>query len=155
MKRVLLIMISVLVYGTSLAQEQNLFKFRDKSDEMTAKVPDYVTDHYLGPKFTEKFYALKEKYVWKPSATATSPNPAQVVEKPSIYNSLKKLDRYYKKQWKKGNTSEDEIRKNLSRAVAVCYSVRYEDTGDLEKVLWKTKDISEIEKIFTEQIALN
>ncbi|MEM6361143.1 MAG: hypothetical protein AAF149_23585 [Bacteroidota bacterium] len=155
MKKALLVMISIFAYNLSFAQEQNSFKFRDKSDEMTTEVPEYVSKHYLGNPFTEKFYVLKEQYVWKPLESSGTPNPVPVTEKPSIYNSLKKLDRYYKKQLKKGNLSEDEVRENLEKALAVCYSVRHQETKDLEKVLWKTKDINEIEKIFTEQIALN
>ena len=153
MKKVLLLVIGAFACGVSFSQ--GTFSFRDRSDEMVMEVPEYASDHYLGETFTQKFYALKEKYVWKPLATPTTPNPASVTEKPSIYNSLKKLDRHYKKQLKKGNASEDEIRENLAKAVAVCYSVRYEQTDELEKILWKTKDVSEIEKIFTEKVTLN
>ena len=153
MKKILLLVIGIVVCGVSFSQ--GTFNFRDRSDEMETEVPEYASDHYLGDQFTQKFYALKEKYVWKPLASPTTPNPASVTEKPSIYNSLKKLDRYYKKQLKKGNASEDEVRENLSKAVAVCYSVRYAETEELEKILWKTKDVNEIEEIFTEKVTLN
>ncbi|MEM7110420.1 MAG: hypothetical protein AAF519_19485 [Bacteroidota bacterium] len=154
MKRLLVLGIGFCTIIASYAQEST-FSYRDRSDEMEIEVPDYASKHYLGEAFTEKFYAVREKYLWKPLPTATSPNPSFVTEKPSIYNSLRKLDRFYKKQLKKGNASPEEVKKNLEKAVAVCYSVRYEETEAWEKVLWKTKDITEIEKIFTERVVLN
>lgn len=155
MKSILLSLCLFSLSSIAYSQEEEQFKFSDKSDEMKVDLPDYVSDHYLGRPFTEKFYALREKYVWKPSATATTPNPALVTEKPAIYNSLRKLDKYYKKGLNKGLLSKEDIEKNLAKAVAVCYSVRYQETESLEKVLWKTKDVAEIEKISTEKIVLN
>ncbi len=154
MKKVLLTIMLLAILGVSYGQEPS-FRFADKSGEMEVDVPEYASQHYLGQEFTQKFYALKEKYVYKPQASFNSPNPASITEKPSIYNSLKKLDRYYKKQLKKGSLKEEEVKAALSKALAVGYSVRYADTEDLEKILWKTKDVAEIEKIFTKRIALN
>lgn len=155
MKNVLTIFVISCAMGVSFGQGTDSFSFKDKSNGIEVEVPEYVAEHYLGEEFTQKFYALKEKYVYKPEATVTTPYPASVTEKPSIYNSMKKLDKYYKKQLKKGNVNEEEVKKNLSKVLAVGFSIRYEDTTTLEKMLWKTKDITEIEEIFTKKIVLN
>ena len=155
MKKIFLTLLCLGALSTTYAQEETTFRFADKSGEMEVEVPEYATQHYLGDEFTQKFYALKEKYVYRPEASFNSPTPASITEKPSIYNSLKKLDKYYKKKLKKGMIKEEEVKAALTKALAVGYSVRYADTSDLEAVLWKTKDIVEIEKIFTQRVVLN
>ena len=155
MKKVLFTFLSFGICVACYAQDDGMFLFTDRSGEMEVEVPDYANQHYLGDEFTQKFYALKEKYVYRPEASFNSPTPASITEKPSIYNSLKKLDKYYKKQLRKGMIQEDKVKASLSKALAVGYSIRYADTSDLEEILWKTKDIAEIEKIFVEKIALN
>ncbi|MCG8388837.1 MAG: hypothetical protein MJA30_25015 [Cytophagales bacterium] len=155
MKKISFIFMLSTILVVSHAQNKEMFRFVDKSGEMEIEVPEYAQQHYLGEEFTKKFYALKEKYVYRPEASFNSPTPASITEKPSIYNSLKKLDKYYKKQLKKGTVQQEEVRASLSKALAVGYSIRYADTSDLETILWKTKDIAEIEKIFTEKIVLN
>ncbi|TRX47152.1 hypothetical protein FNH22_30500 [Fulvivirga sp. M361] len=155
MKNVIAIFMILGFVNTAIGQATDSFRFSDKSSNMEVEVPEYVGQHYLGQEFTKKFYAVKEQYVYTPEGTATTPYPASVTEKPSIYNSLKKLDKYYKKQLKKGHANEQEVKENLSKVLAVGYSIRYENTTTLEKMLWKTKDITEIEKIFTKKIVLN
>lgn len=155
MKNVLLIFMLPGILVISHAQDKETYRFVDKSGEMEIEVPEYAQQHYLGEEFTKKFYALKEKYVYRPEASFNSPTPASITEKPSIYNSLKKLDKYYKKRLKKGMIQQEEVKASLSKALAAGYSIRYADTSDLEDILWKTKDIAEIEKIFIEKIVLN
>ena len=146
----------MLFLGVGLfAQSEDDYEYADRSEEIEEiEVPPYVSKHYLGSDFTKMFFALKEQYVYIPEKTATNPEPSPTTEKPVIYNTVKKLDRYYKKMLKKGKMSEDDVREKLHTVVAVGYSLRYADTESLEKILWKMKDPTELAKLFTEKISL-
>lgn len=141
---------------TVVAQTEDEFEFLDRSDEIEeVEVPSYEKKHYLGDEFTKMFFALKEKYVYIPEQTSINRDPSPTTEKPAIYNSVKKLDRHYKKMLKKGKLSKEEVTERLSLVVSVGYSIRHEDTAVLEKMLWRIKDVEELESIFTKKIVLN
>ena len=148
---------TLLVLGTVVfAQAGDEFEFMDLSDEIEEiEVPAYEKKHYLGDKFTKMFFALKEQYVYTPEKTAINMDPSPTTEKPAIYNSVKKLDKYYKKMIKKGKISKEDAMKKLSTIVAVGYSIRHENTKSLEQMLWTIKDPAQLEAVFTEKIVLN
>ncbi|GAB5522295.1 MAG: hypothetical protein Roseis2KO_01670 [Roseivirga sp.] len=148
---------TLLVFGvTVFAQTEEEYEFFDRTDEMEeVEVPSYEKKHYLGEEFTKMFFALKEQYVYIPEKTSINMNPSPTTEKPAIYNSVKKLDKHYKKMLKKGKMSEADVKQKLSKVVSVCYSIRHEDTAALEKMLWNMKDMTKLEALFTEKIVLN
>ena len=147
----------MLVFGASVfAQTEEEFEFPDRTDEIEEiEVPTFEKKHYLGEKFTQMFFALKEQYVYTPEKSAINMDPSPTTEKPAIYNSVKKLDRHYKKMIKKGKISKEDAMKKLTTIVSVGYSIRHADTEQLEKMLWKIKDVSQLEAVFTEKIILN
>lgn len=148
---------ALLVFGVAVfAQTEEEFEYFDRTDEMEeVEVPSYEKKHYLGEEFTKMFFALKEQYVYIPEKTSINMDPSPTTEKPAIYNSVKKLDRHYKKMIKKGKMSKEDVKAKLAKVVSVCYSIRHEDTVALEKMLWSTKDVAKLEALFTEKIILN
>lgn len=148
---------AMLVFGVAaFAQTEEEFEFFDRTDEMEeVQVPSYEKKHYLGEEFTKMFFALKEQYVYIPEKTSINMNPSPTTEKPAIYNSVKKLDKHYKKMLKKGKMSKEDVRERLAKIVSVGYSIRHEDTAALEKMLWTIKDVAKLEALFTEKIVLN
>lgn len=148
---------AMLAFGvTVFAQTEEEFEYVDRTDEIEeVEVPAYEKKHYLGEEFTKMFFALKEQYVYIPEQSSINRDPSPTTEKPVIYNSVKKLDRHYKKMLKKGKMSKEDIKEKLSRVVSVGYSIRYEDTEALEKMLWNIKDMTKLETLFTEKIVLN
>lgn len=147
----------MLVFGVAVfAQTEEEFEFFDRTDEMEeVEVPSYEKKHYLGEEFTKMFFALKEQYVYLPEKSSINMDPSPTTEKPAIYNSVKKLDRHYKKMIKKGKMSKEDVKAKLAKVVSVCYSIRHEDTAALEKMLWSMKDVAKLETLFTEKIVLN
>ncbi len=148
---------TLLVFGVAVfAQTEEEYEFFDRTDEMEeVEVPSYEKKHYLGEEFTKMFFALKEQYVYIPEKTSINMSPSPTTEKPAIYNSVKKLDKHYKKMLKKGKMSKEDVKEKLSKVVSVCYSIRHEDTAALEKMLWSMKDVAKLEALFTEKIVLN
>lgn len=141
---------------TVFAQTEEEFEFFDRTDEMEeVEVPSYEKKHYLGEEFTKMFFALKEQYVYIPEKTSINMAPSPTTEKPAIYNSVKKLDRHYKKMLRKGKMSKEDVKEKLTRVISVGYSIRHGDTATLEKMMWSIKDIAKLEALFTEKIVLN
>ncbi|MCE7996016.1 MAG: hypothetical protein HEP71_28815 [Roseivirga sp.] len=156
MRKFYLLAVMLAFAVTVVAQTEDEFEFLDRSDEIEeVEVPSYEKKHYLGAEFTKMFFALKEQYVYIPEQTSINRDPSPTTEKPAIYNSVKKLDRHYKKMLKKGKMSKEEVTERLSRVVSVVYSIRHENTAVLEKMLWGVKDVEELESIFTKKIVLN
>ena len=156
MRKFFLLAFMLVFAAAAFAQTEEEFEFLDLSDEIEdVEVPPYEKKHYLGDKFTKMFFALKEQYVYIPEKSAINMDPSPTTEKPAIYNSVKKLDKHYRKLLKKGKITKDEVIKKLETIVAVGYSIRHEDTQKLEAMLWKMKDVSKLESLFTEKIVLN
>lgn len=155
MKRRILLALALIVTMISYAQNNAKFEFEDRSYEMEeTQVPDFVKSHYLGLEFRRGFYLLDEQYTYEIEPTATDPNPAPEIEKPAIYKGIKKLDKYYKKQLKKGLMSEDQARDELSRILAIGFSIRYQDTETFEQLLWEKRKPDEFIQVFLTQVDL-
>lgn len=149
---------AMLVFGAAVFAQatDEAFEYMDRSDEIEEfEVPPFEKKHYLGEQFTRMLFALKEQYVYIPEKTPINMDPSPTIEKPAIYNSVKKLDKHYKKMIKKGKMTKAEAMKKLTTVVSVGYSIRHADTEALEKMLWATKDVNQLEAVFTQKIILN
>ena len=156
MKKFFLLAVMLVFGATAFAQTEDEFEFQDRREEIEeVEVPRYEKKHYLGDKFTQMYVALKEQYVYTPEKSPVNMDPSPTTEKPAIYNSVKKLDRHYKKLLKKGKISKEDAIAKLTTIYAVGYSIRYADTEKLEKMLWGIKDVEKLESVFTEKIILN
>ena len=110
---------------------------------------DELSDHPLGDYIARKLYLLKKTYTYIERPTPTSPGQKTIVTKPSIYNSLQKLNRHYKKQVKNGTISEEEARMKLNQYLDVAISIFIENTESFEDELRKAKKPDEISEVFS------
>ena len=108
-----------------------------------------LSNHYLGVGIARKLHLLKDTYTYVEPPSPTSPGEKTVIVKPSIYNSLLKLNRYYKKQVKKGEMSVEEASEKLNHYLDVALSVFIEDTDTFEDKLRKAKGPDEISNVFS------
>ena len=123
----------------SLVDEESLYKIEDEE----------LKSHPLGDYIARKFYMLKESYTYVERATPTSPGEKTIVVKPSIYYSLQKLNKYFKKQVKDGIMTEEEAIKELSQYLDIAISIVVENTESFENDLRKAKKPDEISKVFS------
>ncbi len=119
--------------------EQSLFSIKE----------DELISHPLGDNIARKLHVLKETYTHIEKPTPTSPGEKTIIFKPSIYNSLQKLNRYYKKQVKDELISEEEARIKLNSYLDIALSVFVENTESFEDELRKAKSPDEISKVFS------
>ena len=149
-----LMLFSVAAFAQGQAEE-NSYEFADRSYEMEdVEVPGYFTKHWLGAEFTMFTFALRQEYVYMPEATPINKEPSLVTEKPVIYNAVKKMDRFYKKEIKKGRMTEAAAIEKLKKIYGVGYSLRYAETEELEKIFWMTKKEAALETLLLETIEM-
>ena len=88
--------------------------------------------HFLGDRIARKLYATQKVYVRRHTATVGFTDNTMEIYKPAIYNSVMKLDSYFKKAVRR-----QEINEHYE-----------EETGELEKALKKAKSPEEILTVF-------
>jgi hypothetical protein len=107
-----------------------------------------MTPHYLGEDIAVKVQLLKDTYTSVEKASATSPVDKTIVRKPTIYNTVLKLNRLYKTEIKKGLITEDEARANLIKVLDISNVVSYQNTTKLEDALKETETSADIVAVF-------
>lgn len=135
---------------TAQQEADTVFRFDDMMQHVDLKSVDMtlVPVNFYGEDIALKYYVLKNTYTFVIKGTPSSPGDKTEIEKPVIYNSLKKLSRYYKKMVKKGTISKEEARAKLHHALDVGLSVRNQDTSKFEDTIRNTKDIAKIASLF-------
>ena len=122
-----------------LVDERSLYEIEDEE----------LKSHPFGDYIARKFHMLKKSYTYIERATPTSPGEKTIVVKPSIYYSLQKLNKYFKKQVKDGIMTEEEARQELNQYLDIAISIVVENTESLESDLRKAKKPDEISKVFS------
>lgn len=153
------LLLAALVIGlsyTGFAQDGEVFSFSFLQDKLDDSSVDMATvgNHYLGDRIAKKLELLKSSYTWKEEGTPNSPTTKTVVEKPAIYYSLKKLDKYYKKAIKDGQISESEALDQFAKALDIALFIRYQETKAFEEKLRELKEESDIALLYTKKVKL-
>jgi hypothetical protein len=145
MRRFLLIAI-IMALGLHVSA-QDSFTFKNKSVKIEA---DYgmASTHYLGPEIANKMYLFKQTYTYVEAGTPMSPGDKVIVQKPTIFYAVRKLDKHYKKLMKKGTITESEAREKMGRILDISYIIFDQDTGEFETYLKKMKGGEQIEEAF-------
>lgn len=107
-----------------------------------------VKSHFLGDEFATQMQLLKEMYTYE-EEDEISKTVSTVVEKSSIYNSVRKINKYLKKALKSGDLTEEQAKAQLTKTLQVALNIRYQETSELESELWKTKKPEAIADLFT------
>ena len=153
MKRVYLLIGVLLFVGALSSKAQSDYQFEYQEKELTEVTSPFVKKHFLGEQIAVQLQLLRETYTYKDDGVISN-TETTVVEKPSIYHSVAKVNKYLKKEVKKGILSTDEAEETLSQVLKVTLNIRYQDTEKLEEELWSLKNPQEITKLYTSRIDL-
>lgn len=157
MKRILLI--TVLGLGTLVVNaqaESDVFYFRQiasKIDE-TAVNKEIVRDHFLGDEIALKLQILKDSYTYVEPESATQGSPRLIIDKPEIYNNVKKIEKFYKKSIKEGVITEQEAAQEYGYILDIAIYIRNQKTTEFEAKLRSLKSDSELVTLFTKSVRL-
>lgn len=72
--------------------------------------------HFLGDRIARKLYATQKVYVRRHTATVGFTDNTMEIYKPAIYNSVMKLDSYFKKQSAGRKSTNKQLRQNCRNA---------------------------------------
>ena len=125
------------------------YQFKEQEDPLGS-----VDKHFLGNQIATKMSLLKENYTYTVQSEISQASSTEV-EKPAIYNSVYKVNKYVKKSMKKGLMTEEQAKTTMDKVLDVAINIRYQETDELEQELWKAKDPVVIASLFQEEIVLN
>jgi hypothetical protein len=122
-----------------LGQEPVNFTFANNRNFLiTAGIdPDDVKENPLGNEVAEKLVLLKDRYTYVQPAGPTSPVEKTIISKPVIYNSIQKLNRYFKKSLKDDKIDVETARNNMLLCLDIALIIFSEDTSSFESYLSK------------------
>lgn len=72
--------------------------------------------HFLGDRIARKLYATQKVYVRRHTATVGFTDNTMEIYKPAIYNSVMKLDSYFKKAVRRRKSTNKQLRQNCRNA---------------------------------------
>ena len=154
MKRVLLsalVFVGLVPVVSAQAGAEDTFYFdNDLANIKELQIdPDFISKHYLGKDIAIKMHLLKETYTYIERGDDLNPVDKTIVNKPTIFYSMKKLNNYFRKQIKKGNLSEEEVRVKMDHYLNICLSIYLQSTDNFEEALRSSKGQDEIDGIFS------
>lgn len=158
MKRTVTIILVMALASPLMAQSgDDTFYFRAKQDKIDASNLNmsFVGSHFMGDEIAKKLYLLKETYTWKEEASPLVTTPTTHIEKPDIYYTVKKLEKYYKKGIRKGWIEEKDAVAQYSRVLDIALFIYDQQTQDLENLLDNIKDEDQVLSVFTDKIELS
>jgi hypothetical protein len=134
-----------------LAQNRDNFYFNNNLDRIKSIEIDYtkVPKHYLGYEIGSKMYLLDQTYTVIEEPSAVNPVEKTIVNKPAIFYSIKKLNKYYKKTIRKGEMTEEKAKEQLNAYLDICLSIYNQETETFEEALKNSKKEKEIAAVFS------
>lgn len=142
----------VFIFLCSLAFSQSkVYEFQYQEVELDEAYIPSLTPHALGEPFTNMMQLLKEFYVYE-ETSKVSGTTTKYVQKPAIYYSTRKANKYLLKSLRKDLISEQEARSELERVLTVALNIRHQDTENMEDVLYKIKDAESIVQFYQKNI---
>ncbi len=118
------------------------------SQAMTNSQEMLVGSHQFGETFAIKMALISDIYTFTVAGDPTSPGPKTTIQKPVIYNGVKKLNTYYRQSAKKKLMDEATAKKLLNHVLDVALSVYPQPTATLESELRKHKSAEQIAEVF-------
>ncbi len=104
--------------------------------------------HFLGEEVGRKYSVFNDLYSYTVSGEVFQTGQQVVVDKPTIYNSVKRTNRFYRRLLRRNEISEEEALRKVNHLLDVAISVYTQSTEALENELRKAKKPDEIAEVF-------
>jgi len=150
-KLFLISLVLVLITITSFAQQSQpeVLYYENRVAAAFASFKDIGPQpHYLGEDIGRKYAVFNDMYVYTVSGQVYQTGQQVVVDKPIIFNAVKKTNRYYRTLLRKKEITEDEAKAKVNHLLDVAISVYSQSTEALENQLRGKKKQDEIARIF-------
>lgn len=143
-------LVLVLLFSVSAiklaAQDEIQFVFENNPSalDISSLTGDEYRNHPLGIEVSKKLELIKTRYTYIEPAGPTSPTDKTIVIKPVIYNSIIKLNRYFKKEIKNGNIQLSVAKEEFLNCINIALIIYADNTEEFEKYLRKAKKPDQI-----------
>jgi hypothetical protein len=111
-------------------------------------------EHALGDVIAKKVYLLDEKYKSEVALIPGNPQTKTVIQKPILYNAVKRIEKHLKKSVKKGETSIDSATYLYNKVLDVALSLKNADTKAFENAISSAEDEAAKIELFTKRVNL-
>lgn len=150
MRKIIGVAVLLLWISSVFCQENETFVFKNYLQDTANIVVDMIQlkNNPLGPEIAKKAFILKQTYTYIEKGSPTSPGDKTIVRKPTIYYSVLKLSKYYKKAIKKGNLDKKEATERYKVVLDRAFSIFDQNTTDFEVYLKSLKNPEDIEEAF-------
>jgi len=108
-----------------------------------------VRRHRLGEDIALYFHLMDQEYTYVTETAPGSFSGRLVVKKPAIYNSIYRMDKFYKKLIRKGLASEEQSINSLKESIEIALIILHKDTGEFESALEEAKTDEELLTLFS------
>jgi len=149
---VLIVFISITSYSQAILNDGSgmiyLNKNQGSAEQLEGKRGGYFGSHPLGENIQNKFDTFLKLYVEYQSSGGAYATEKKLIAKKDIYNSIQKLDKFFKKSVRKGDLAESEAIMRFSHVLDVANAIRFYDTTQFELLVSTAKTVEQIEKYY-------
>lgn len=143
----------LMLFSVSVQAQEFVFDYNEM--EMEELATNFTTSqHPFGTEFAEMMQLLREFYTSE-ETNNISLTTTPVVDKPSIYYSVRKTNRHLVKSVKKGHKNVEDAKKELGDILVKALNIRYQNTEKLEQKLGKIKDPEMLLAFYDKDIKLD
>jgi len=132
--------------------EYNVYSRPELSKDANSQL---IGSHFLGDDIAKKMYLLDKTYTYETKITPGNPATTTSIRKPTIYNSVKKIESYFKKSIRKKEITEDLAAEQFNKVVDVALNVFFQDTEALENQLKAIDKVSDLLELYTQRIHIH
>jgi hypothetical protein len=126
-----------------------------QDEEMTGMKDKLVESHFLGDEIARKVYLFKEMYGYLEPVAPGNSATKTIFRKPVISNSVKRIERYLKKQVKTGEIPVETARSEYNKVLDVALNIININTDNFEKRLTSASDAAELLNVYIQEVNLN
>ena len=137
--------------GKSNSEEDSvLFEFLNftKDSEWKSIPKQDAGSHFLGDNVARKLFLLEKTYTYQTAIGPGNPGMKKLIQKPMIYNSCQKAEKYFKKALKNDEMSENEATQLFDHILMVSLAAFSQNTAAFETALKESKEATEIIQVF-------
>jgi len=148
-----LALVFVCAAGSLFAQDNFESEYQEKEFKEVQNINN-IKKHSLGESIARKLQLLREAYTYK-EVSGINNAETVITEKSAIFTTTKKVIRYFEKNAKKGIMDKDIATMKAEEVIDVALNIRYQQTEELEAVLWKTKDAEELFNLYANRVNMD
>lgn len=130
------------------------FKGYSRDYELDLITPEMAGEHLMGNLIAKKLYLLDKKYTSEEPVVPGNPMTKTVIQKPVIYDAVKRIERHLKREAKKGNIANETAITNMHIVLDVALNIVTTDTEVFEEALETRSDIDARIDLFTKGVRL-